>query len=268
MYFYRYILLILLGIICHGCNNRADSPEAYEHLKSFSQGTMEKDKYFKLLAQEFPDNDYAWMERSVPYNKRGDLENGMKFLTKAVKINPGGNVGYRGYVMLYMMHDYEQALKDFKRLLELSSDKNPVAWGENLHKLIGLTFLLQNEYDTALNYLDKGIILTTEEFSEAYVEQRSFLYKSYAHFHLKNYDSALVTLQKALAIENRFPEAHYLKAKIYKNKGLYQQALASINTSDTLFNKYGAATNAYYEMPYQLYASQINELKDQINKAL
>ncbi|MBL0766097.1 tetratricopeptide repeat protein [Marivirga atlantica] len=263
---YKYLLLILISLIVLSCSSsKKEEIKDYEHLRYFPQGSTEKQEYYKLHLAENPSDDHAWKQRSIAFNKRGDIDTGMAYLQKAVDLNPEGHIGYRGYVKLYMMHDYDDALEDFKTLLKISSDQNPVAWGENLHKLIGLTFLLEGNYDSALTYLERGIKLTTAEFGADYVETNAFLYQAYAQFYLKDFESALATLSSVLEMDNRYPEAHFLRAKVYYSQGKISQAKESIETADKLYRKYKSETNAYYEVPFQLYQSQIDDLMGRIN---
>jgi Tfp pilus assembly protein PilF len=66
-------------------------------------------------------------------------------------------------------------------------------------------------------------------------------------------------------MDNRYPEAHFLRAKVYYSQGKISQAKESIETADKLYRKYKSETNAYYEVPFQLYQSQIDDLMGRIN---
>jgi tetratricopeptide (TPR) repeat protein len=267
----RFIVAIITFQCCIGCGEakeKISSTLVNDSKANYGQGTIENDSYYKSILKNYPENDVAWRSRSVAYNKRGKLEQGIHMLNEAVRLRPHAHIGYRGYVKLYMMHDYVGALNDFHTLLDISNEKNPVAWGENAYKMIGLIHLYDSNYDSAGIYLDRSILLTTEEFSIDYVDSRCFLYKAYALLGQNRLEEATEILETTLTIENRFPEAHYLKAKLYHMLAKNRQALMSIQQAENIFQKYGGATNGYFEMPYQLYASQIECLKKTIEESL
>ena len=56
------------------------------------------------------DNSDAWMERSVSFNKAGDFKKGFEYLDKAVELEPESHLGYRGWIRLRKMRDYDKAL--------------------------------------------------------------------------------------------------------------------------------------------------------------
>ncbi|MFQ3215051.1 MAG: tetratricopeptide (TPR) repeat protein [Marivirga sp.] len=207
----RYVVAIIIIQCCICCGDAKEKiikASVNDSEANFGQGTTENDSYYESILQIYPENDVAWRSRSVAYNKRGKLEEGIHMLNAAVRLKPHAHIGYRGYVKLYMMHDYKGALNDFYTLLDISNEENPVAWGENACKMIGLIHLYEANYDSADIYLDRSILLTTEEFGIDYVDSRCFLYKAYALLGQNRIEEATEILETTLTIENRFPEAH------------------------------------------------------------
>ncbi len=228
------------------------------------QGTWEKDEYYKLILKSFPNHDQAWKSRSVAYNKRGLLNVGFKYLDKAVELNPLEHLGYRGYVKLYMMHDYLGALSDFHRYENLVNEKIPVAWGEDLYKLMGLCYLLTNDFDKAEHYLNQSITLNSEQSGMSWVEPRTFLYLAIAQHKNNKTIEAVATLKNAMKVFPTMSSYAYWLGKLSLSTGDVKAALRYATEAEQLFKKYRDNANPYYEIPFQLYQSDIKELQNLI----
>src|SRR5690606_35142215 len=92
------------------------------------------------------DNSDAWMERSVSFNKAGDFHKGFEYLDKAVELDPKLHLGYRGWIRLRKMRDYDKALADFDRLDSLT----PNFVDANIDFLRGECYFGKKDYPKAI----------------------------------------------------------------------------------------------------------------------
>src|SRR5690606_20632026 len=81
-----------------------------------TQGMFLSQKIFDILIFQNPDYSDAYFEKSVAYNKRGDYEKGFEILDKAVDINPEIHLGYRGWLRLNQIKDYQGCIEDLTTL--------------------------------------------------------------------------------------------------------------------------------------------------------
>lgn len=229
-----------------------------EYYSKFSQGTIEKDKYYDLILQNYPQSDKAWMSKSVSYNKRGRIFEGFKFLNFAVCINPREHLGYRGFVKLYMMHDYEGALADYVLLDSLTRGLKPDAWGEDLDKVIGMCYLQTGEFLQAEISFKDAIKRVSEKYGKEWVDPRTFLYLGISLFYQKEYNEAILVLDDLLELHPRYTEAYYYKAQVLFEVKKNSEALNMMQKCKDSFLEFGVVTNPYFEVPFQIYLSQIN----------
>src|SRR5690606_9968987 len=195
-----------------------------DSLGKYPQGSVENDLFYEIYIKKYPDVAEAWKGKSISYNKRGDYAKGFKYLNKAVELNPIDHLGYRGWVKLYMMHDYKGALNDFLSLADIAGDKDLYAWGENLNKLIGLCYLKIKKYDLALNYLNKSILEITEKSGEDWVAPRTYLYLGIVYGLLSDDKNAIEVFNKLNRIYPRFSEGYFYKVKCLIQSGEYELA--------------------------------------------
>ncbi|MCG8577436.1 MAG: helix-turn-helix domain-containing protein [Flavobacteriales bacterium] len=99
----------------------------------------------KALASKTTDNMYITMANFLTVE--GKLEEAMKYINKAIELDPFSsvNINYKGF-LYYMLEQYDKATPYFKRSLNLQSELPfPVVY-------IGASFLLSGQYENGLNY--------------------------------------------------------------------------------------------------------------------
>jgi tetratricopeptide (TPR) repeat protein len=81
-----------------------------------AQGSRESQLQFDSAIQLCPSLDYAYFEKAVPYLKRGDFITWKELIDRAVVLNPGAHLGYRGWCRYQFVRDYHGAIADFEKL--------------------------------------------------------------------------------------------------------------------------------------------------------
>lgn len=232
-----------------------------DSLSAYPQVTMQSDLYYKLVLEKYPNTHEAYMSRSVPYNKGGEHATGFAMLNRAVELAPVENLGYRAFVKLYMMHDYEGALQDCLRLDSLTSYAKPGVWGEEMDMVIGLCYLQLNDFEKARLRFTNSINKVTQRSGKQWNSSRVFLYLGIALIKEKDYSQAIKAFDELVQLNPNFSEVYYYKAQCYSSLKDLTNAKATLEKCRHVFEKYGAERNPYFELPYQIYPSMLSDLK-------
>ena len=113
-------LVFLAGLYCitaHGqpnCNLYKWSGDSacyracqyYSERLDYAQGSRESQILFDSVVAVCPTFDVAYMEKAVPYLKRGDFATWRIWIDKAVALNPKEHLGYRGWCRYQFLRDY------------------------------------------------------------------------------------------------------------------------------------------------------------------
>ena len=232
-----------------------------DSLSAYPQLTVQSDLYYELVLEKYPNTHEAYMSRSVPYNKGGEHATGFAMLNRAVELAPIQNLGYRAFVKLYMMHDYEGALEDCLRLDSLTSYAKPGVWGEDMDMVIGLCYLQLNDFQKARSRFKNSIDIVTRKSGKEWNPPRVFLYLAITLMKEKAYAEASQVLDKLIRLNPNYSETYYYKAQCYSSRKDLKNAEATIEKCRQVFQKYGAEKNPYFEIPYQIYPSMLSDLK-------
>ncbi len=170
---------------------------------------------FAILNWQHPDYAAAFFERSVPFNKRGDYAIGFYYLNKAVEINPLENLGYRGYMKLRFLRDYNAALKDFEKLDAMTPNVVDAPWGEDIDFLRGECYYGLKDYPKALEHFEQSVINQGADW----VDVQAFVYQGLCHNEMGNYDDAIVSFENGLEQYETTCEAYFGLAKTYMQMG-------------------------------------------------
>lgn len=233
--------------------------ELLDSLSAYPQVSMQSDLYYELVLEKYPNTHEAYMSRSVPYNKGGEHATGFAMLNRAVELAPTQNLGYRAFVKLYMMHDYEGALQDCLLLDSLTGYTKPGVWGEDMDMVIGLCYLQLNDLQKARIRFTNSINRVTQKNGKEWNSSRVFLYLGITHMKEKAYSQAIQVLDELIQLNPNYSEAYYYKAQCYSSQKDLENAKATLETCRQVFGKYGAEKNAYFEMPYQIYPSMLSD---------
>lgn len=232
-----------------------------DSLGMFGQGTLEKDLYYDIIIQNQPENDEAWAGKAVAYLKRGDLAEAFRCINQAVELDPLGHLGYRGWVKLYMLHDYEGALEDFHWLDTLTPNVQDAPWGEDIDKLQGICYLKLGQLERAEFHFRESIRELTKVFGKDWVEDEILIYLSITLRKRGKDTDALLLLNELLEESPTTVRALYEKAILLSQK----DADLALNVLDSCEKNFQfQSTNPYFETPYQLYLSDLEELKFKI----
>ena len=244
------ILLIL--IICIG---------VYGHFKGKEMIETAKENSRRIENFESEDSD-EYMEYSVvKFNKAGDFHTGFKYLNKAVELNPTSHLGYRGWIRLRKIRDYDNALADFNRLDSLTPNFVDAPWGEDIDFLRGECYFGKKDYQKAIELFNRNIANQKEDWADIH----SFVYLGLCEYELGNYEKAITEFQRALKQTENVPESYFGMARAYQKLGQINKAKENILKAEKNINH--KREDIYNEFLNEIYLSELIELKQELNKS-
>lgn len=219
---------------------------------------VESHQYEKAIEYD-QDNSDAWMERSVALNKAGDFEKGFEYLNKAVELDPKLHLGYRGWIRLRKMRDFDKALEDFDRLDSLTPNFVDAPWGEHIDFLRGECYYGKKDYQKGIELFNRNIKNQKEDWADIH----SFVYLGLCEYKLGNYEKAITEFQRALKQTENVPESYFGMAKAYQKLGLIEKAKENILKAENSI--YYKRDDVYNEFLNEIYLSEILEFKQKMN---
>lgn len=224
------------------------------------QGSLLSQKVFDLLKFQYPDYSNVYFEQSVAFNKYGNHARGFELLNQAVGIDPELHLGYRGYMKLRFLREYDAALEDFDRLDSLTPNVVDAPWGEDINFLRGECYFGNKNYQKAIESFN----LSIENQGEDWADIHTFVYLGICQYELENYEKAIPEFERALIQSKHTPEAYLGLAKAYQKLGEIERAKVNILKAEE--NIHYKRDDYYNEYLNEIYISEILEFQVQLNK--
>ncbi|MBU2995881.1 tetratricopeptide repeat protein [Cellulophaga baltica] len=229
--------------------------EIAENLQSlyFSQSM------FDILKLQNPDYSDAYFEQSVAFNKSGEYAKGFELLDKAVELDPKLHLGYRGWIKLRKLRDFDNALSDFNTLDSLTPKFVDAPWGEDIDFLRGECYFGKKDYQKAIEFFKQNI----KNQKKGWVDIYSFVYLGLCEYELGNYEKAISEFQRALNQSEFTPESYYGMARAYQKIGQVDNAKENILKAES--NISYKRDDMYNEFLNEIYLSEILDFKQSLN---
>lgn len=263
--FQKYCLSLLLIVVYSNlqsqvnCNAMEDEDckkacELYNYWGNY-QGLSESQENLDKAIELCPNFSNAYMEKAVPYLKRGDFITWKILVDKAVALEPKKHLGYRGWCRYQFLRDYKGAIADIEAL-------------EKIYPTGYLGYSANGDYElhiakalcySALGQKEKAVSIIENQLADK--AHNTGFYDYYqlgvTYFELGKYDKALENFEKQSKLYD-FAENIYFKSKVAKvrNKDyldLKMMALKSYDEGKTMKESYTHHFN-------KVYRTQIEEL--------
>ncbi len=205
----------------------------------------------------------AWREISVPYLKRGMPHEWKPLFDKAVQYHPEVWQPWRGYLYLMFYRDYKKAIADFNASDTLTPHID-YPQGHSVDYWRGIAYLGLKDFENSIAYFNKHIKKETEDTGEDWVELEAFLYRGIAYYETGNYREAITNFDKIKLHFTSSAEGKYYLAKCLFHLGKTEEALSMLNEAESDYKNQLRLDHDYVEMPYQMYLTDIMELKSSL----
>ncbi len=225
-----------------------------------AQGSKESQEKFDKATELCPAFDYAFMEKSVPYLKRGDFISWKKIIDHAVALNPMAHLGYRGWCRYQFLRDYKGAIEDLERLDSMTT--------------FDIGYSVNGDYQLniakALCYKALGQKAKAIKIIELQLSQKGYTPMTYDYLHLGvlkmetgDAKGAIIYLNKSIAANDYLAEPYYYLGLIYKNQKSTREYQASMEKAKAYYEKGYRRFDPYTQPMDKIYLSDIErELKN------
>ncbi|MBK8563544.1 MAG: tetratricopeptide repeat protein [Saprospiraceae bacterium] len=227
----------------------------------YEQGSYQSQAHFDKSIELCPTFAYSYMEKAVPYLKRGLFVEWKALIDKAVELEPKEYLGYRGWCRLQFLRDYEGAINDIEKLKTLVNYDIGYCQTGDYHLSIALALCYKE-----LGDMDKARELMLEQLSS-----KKFSAGLYDYYHIGvleyeagNHEKALTYLDKQLEANDYLGETYYFKALAHKQLNQPEQYLQNLKTAETYYRSGKIRTDPYAEMIDKIY---LNDILEEMEKA-
>lgn len=240
------------------CEVHKENPQCYNACKTamkairYAQGSHQSQVLFDEAIELCPSFAYAYMEKGVPYLKRGAFIQWKKLIDKAVDLEPLAYLGYRGWCRLQFLRDYKGAIRDIEKLKLLSGQDIGHCQNGKYHLEVARGLCYKE-----LGQLEKARDIIKDHLSAAkYPDLYDYYHLGVIAYDLKDYKAALGYLRKQLDIYE-LAEVHYYLAKTYRILGQQDKHIGHISKSEQLYNDGRSMYDNYAEPIDKIYMSDI-----------
>lgn len=227
----------------------------------FKQGSKASQLLFDSAIAVNPDYAWAYYEKSVPYLKRGLLNEGMLLLNKAVALDPLSYLTYRAS-WFFQHKSFEYCKTDLETFyaMEGSYPKSTPGGALDMRVILGLTY-------AHLGSNQKAIELVREVINSYPSEDHlgPYDYHTLGVLYLNNgqYPEAQEALLKSIERNEQFADSYYYLASVAEQLGDLKEAQGYIRES---LLRYGGEKPGYTGYPFcfpvskQMAESKMKEL--------
>ncbi len=219
----------------------------------YFQKAIDKDPNYAQAYAALADS-YGWMGQAgwMPYSEAFPKEKAAAI--KAIALDealPGGHLQLAHAAMNFEW-DWATEGKEIKRALELNPNSAPVHWAYAGHlERMGRLPEAISEMQLALQ-LDP-------------ISSRAFLNSAFIYYYARQYDRALLQMQRATALPHEPDLLIFALAIIYVEKGKYEEAIQQFQKLGDQPHALGHMGNAYARMGREAEAREmISELQKQV----
>ena len=246
------MVMLSTGIMAQGnCliyPENSDSRRACEtgyQATEFKQGSRESQLLFDSALVLNPYYAWAYYEKSVPYFKRGLLQEGIQLLNTAVELAPLDYLTYRA--TWYFQHEsYGWCRRDLERFYAMEGAylSYTMGGGLDMRILLGITYAKMGENEKALETVLFAIDdYPTLDFMGIY----DYHTLGILYYLNGDYGAAQETLKKSIELNGEFADTYYYLALVEEEMG---NAIASKQRLEEAMNRFEGRDGGYTGYPF------------------
>lgn len=233
----------------------------YTKACEYYQGAKEAQILLDEVVEICPYFADAYYVKAIPYLKRGDFITWKNLIDKAVEYAPEDYLGYRGGCRFQFLRDYKGAIRDIEQLITFSDcDIGYIYNGDyHLNIILALSYKGIGEKEKAIGIIEKQ--LSTMNYEAGPYD---YLHLGVLKFEINNFDEAVLSLNKQIAINDYVAETYFYLALIYKKKGNKYLYTENLKKSKKYFlqGKELPGLNSFMDYTDKIY---LKEIDDELN---
>jgi len=237
------------------CKKAEEAGNHYQFSRLFQQKLDEAIRIDSTYA-------YAYREKSVAYLKSGDFITWKILIDKAVKYDPLGNLGYRGWCRYQFFRDYSGAIKDIEMLESLVDYDIGMSINGIYHLNIAraICYKAKGQREKAISIIESQ--LKSEGHSTGLLD---YFHLGVLYLETHQLESAKLALERQI-IENDFAETHYYLALTYNKLNDQSNYIKELETAKEMYKARRILSDPYSHQMDKIYLQDIeNELKTAYN---
>jgi tetratricopeptide (TPR) repeat protein len=221
-----------------------------------AQGSRESQLRFDEAIKLCPNFDEAWMEKSVPYLKNGEFVAWKKLIDEAVRLNPNGHLGYRGWCRFQFLRDYHGAIRDLERLDSMRNYDIGYSVNGDYHLQIALAlcYKMIGQKEKAIQIIEKQ--LAVPDYS---IFAFDYLHLGVLKLETGDIDGAIAALNKEIAINDYLAETYYYLSLCYDKKGDSHNSIVFMEKAQDFYKKDFRRRDPYTHPVDKIYRHDIEE---------
>lgn len=267
----------LLTLLCLGfaivplyappnCEVFRDDPPCYgaceEAMRAirYRQGSWQSQSHFDKSLALCATFAYSYMEKAVPFLKRGDFITWKKLIDRAVELEPAQYLGYRGWCRLQFLRDYEGAIADIEELQNLVDYDIGYCQTGDYHLEVAL----------ALCYKELGQKQKAKQMIESKLREADYYLGPYDYYHLGvlayelgHYQEAIEYLNRQIAENDYLGETYYFRALAHRALGAEEAFRTDMEQAGDYYRQGSFRTDTYCETIDKIYLRDIEEALNQ-----
>jgi tetratricopeptide (TPR) repeat protein len=224
---------------------RYEACELYTQAIRFYQGSYASQVALDSVIKICPTFDEAWSTKSIPYLKRGDFLAWKLLIDKAVELNPGEHLGYRGWCRYQFLRDYAGAIRDLELLDSLKAGAIGYSANGDYHLNIAKALCYK-----ALGQKKKAVQLIENQLATAGYSPGlyDYLHLAVLQLALEEPEKALATLEKQEAACPNLAENAWYRALAFRRTGDPERARQNLMLAKERYTS-GHHRNDPYDHP-------------------
>ncbi|MCH2229756.1 MAG: hypothetical protein MK105_05375 [Crocinitomicaceae bacterium] len=265
--------LSFLGFFCSSygppnCFLYEENPDCYQACKeaeiaiTFPQGSKASQEHFIKSITLCNSFDYSHYEKSVPFAKRGLMNEWLPMLNVALELNPEEYLAIRGWYHFFFMKNYSLAIEDIQKFDSLVEyDIGFTGDGTyHLNIMLGLCYKGLGNKEKAIEVIEGQ--LNDENYEPSIYD---FLHLGVLYLETENYPKATESLKRQVEI-NPISEVYYYMALVKKAEQKLHSAKGNLEMALKLYDTDITMENGYIELADEIYRADILNAMKSINK--
>lgn len=226
----------------------------YSERSKFAQGSRGSQMVFDSVIALCPAFDVAYMEKAVPYLKRGDFVTWRIWIDKAVALNPVEHLGYRGWCRYQFLRDYAGALQDLDKLTSIKTGDLGYSVNGDYHLNIAkaLCYKGLGQKQKAAQIIETQ--LATPNYSPGLYD---YLHLGVLRLDLGQPQAALEALEKELTAYPNLAESYYYLALAYRQLKQPDLVASNLLKAKELYQEGSHRTDPYDHPMDRIFATDI-----------
>ncbi|MEI9918760.1 MAG: tetratricopeptide repeat protein [Bacteroidota bacterium] len=202
----------------------------YKHELGSQQWRAASDSVLNIC----PNSAVIIYDKAVANMLRGEFVEGMKYIAKAVEIDPNYYLGISAWNHMRYLHDYKGAIADFERLEKVAGRSFVYVTNIHMYMLKGLCYQELGDYAKALETYNTGISQQVADKGEQWVGSYDYLYRGILKFRMGDFDGAIEDLSRQVKEYESLADTYYYRGMAYAAVGRKDEARVDLQLSKDL----------------------------------